>query len=82
MARHLGQERFGPPNGSNTLSDRSTLMSSLGLYLFAAAIVALTVDSNRLALGLVSLAFWVTLPRVADISVQPAAVDIWGPLSD
>ena len=36
-------------------------MISLGLCLFAAAIVALTVDSNRLALGLVSIAFWVTL---------------------
>jgi hypothetical protein len=31
-------------------------MSSLGLYLFAAAIVALTIDSNRLALVLFSTA--------------------------
>ena len=36
-------------------------MISLGLCLFGAAIVALTVNTNRLALGLVSVAFWVTL---------------------
>jgi hypothetical protein len=36
-------------------------MISLGLCLFAAAIVALTVDSNRLALGLASLAVYLTL---------------------
>jgi hypothetical protein len=34
-------------------------MSSLGLCLFAAAIVALAIESNRLAFGLASLAFWV-----------------------
>lgn len=32
---------------------------SLELCLFAAAIVALTIESNKLALGLVSIAFWV-----------------------
>ena len=36
-------------------------MSSLNLCLFGAAIVALTIDSNKLALGLVSLACWLIL---------------------